>query len=183
MKRSLKPLLKYGALALGMAAITCALLLAQVPPNNSTKNSNGEGNEAGFRRVSNRILCQCGCGYMVLSCNHVDCSSAGFLRRSITTQLASGKSEDAIVAGFVEQYGPRILPEPPKTGFSLSAWVMPFVVLVLGGALLTYFLWQWKFRKDPVVVEGVEGVPVVPPASPELVAKYRDQIDEELDKF
>ena len=68
--------------------------------------------DAAFRRVSNRLLCQCGCNYMVLSCNHLECPSATYIRRVIRTSLEAGKSEDAIVAGFVEEYGVRILPEP-----------------------------------------------------------------------
>ena len=143
-------------------------------------------NDPAFRRVSNRLLCQCGCGYLVLSCNHVDCPSATFLRRSVQTSLSAGKSEDAIVAGMIEQYGPRILPEPPKHGFSLSAWVMPFLVLFLGGALVSYVLWQWKFRHVPttagapaeVLPEGSQ-----PPqnTTSALVEKYRAQIDRDLE--
>ena len=80
--------------------------------------------EVAFRRVSNRLLCQCGCNYMVLSCNHLDCPSATYIRKTIKTSLADGMSEDVIVANFVDQYGVQILPEPPLHGFSLMAWVM-----------------------------------------------------------
>lgn len=52
--------------------------------------------EAAFRRVSNRLLCQCGCNYMVLSCNHLDCPSATYIRKTIKTSLADDTSEDAI---------------------------------------------------------------------------------------
>lgn len=154
-------------------------------PSNSGASSTASS-DAVFRRVSNRLLCQCGCNYMVLSCNHVDCSSASFIRRSIQTQLAAGKSEDAIVAGFVEQYGPRILPEPPKKGFNWSAWLMPFIVLVLGGALVSYILWRWKFHYQPAeaALAGatVGDMPIPNATAPELVEKYRAQIDRELEK-
>ncbi len=143
-------------------------------------------NDAAFRRVSNRLLCQCGCSYMVLSCNHVDCSSATFIRRTIQTKLAAGQSEDAIVAGFIDQYGPRILPEPPRKGFSLSAWVMPFAVLILGGAFLSFFLWQWKHKSAVAAVgagaETPEDAGFVPKdIPPELVQKYSAQINRDLE--
>ena len=154
---------------------------AQPPPGDNE-------NDAAFRRVSDRLVCQCGCGYMVLSCNHVDCNSATFIRRTIHTSLAAGKSEDAIVAGFVEQYGPRILPEPPKKGFSLTAWLMPFVALILGGALVSFVLWQWKYRTAAAGSAAGVSVPDGSPAqapSPardtSLVEKYRAQIDRDLD--
>lgn len=155
--------------------------------DNSAADSNANmNNEAAFRRVSNRLLCQCGCSYMVLSCNHLDCSSATFIRRTIQTKLAAGQSEDAIVAGFVEQYGPRILPEPPKKGFSLSAWIMPFVVLLLGGALVSYVLWQWKFRYQPAEAAVAETPASDSPAPqepvPALVEKYRAEIERDLEK-
>ncbi len=197
MKYWLEPALKSLGRGIALTALATTLLMAQggdvapAPPagasGNSAADSNANvNNEAAFRRVSNRLLCQCGCSYMVLSCNHLDCSSATFIRRTIQTSLAAGKSEDAIVAGFVEQYGPRILPEPPKKGFSLSAWIMPFVVLLLGGALVSYVLWQWKFKYQPAEAAVGEtpasDSPALQEPVPALVEKYRAEIDRELEK-
>ena len=148
-----------------------------------------DSNDAGFRRVCNRLLCQCGCGYMVLSCNMVDCSSALYIRNTIQTSLADGKSEDAIVASFVERYGPRILPEPPKSGFSLTAWVMPFAVLLIGGMLVSYILWHWKYRFSPagdspddVIGDASPAPPASPAANAALLDKYRAQIERDLEE-
>ena len=143
--------------------------------------------EATFRRVSNRLLCQCGCNYMVLSCNHLDCSSATYIRNTIRASLAEGKTEDAIVASFVEEYGAKILPEPPKKGFSWMAWIMPFVALVLGGGAVSYVLWLWKWKPAEDNAAGAAPADSAKPtpeqdASSALVEKYRAQIDEELDK-
>jgi len=176
------------------ATLLGALLLAQVgtkAQNSPVTASNvTASNDPTFRRVSRRLLCQCGCNYMVLSCNMMECPSATFIRKTVQTSLASGKSEDAIVAAFVEQYGPRILPEPPRKGFSLAAWVMPFAVLLFGGALVSYILWQWKVKYRPAVVAAPAGMsirathatkePSSAPASA-LVEKYRAQIDRELE--
>lgn len=144
------------------------------------------GGEAAFRRVSNRLLCQCGCNYMVLSCNHVDCPSATYIRRTVQTSLAAGKDEDAIVAGFVEQYGAKILPEPPRQGFSWMAWIMPFAVLLLGGGAVSFVLWRWKRGpSEEAFVENLaepdaESTP--PGVHPALVEKYRARIDQELEE-
>ena len=142
--------------------------------------------EVAFRRVSNRLLCQCGCNYMVLSCNHLDCPSATYIRKTIKTSLADGMSEDVIVANFVDQYGVQILPEPPLHGFSLMAWVMPFLALLLGGGGVSYVLWQWKWKPPDRGVSDT-GESVVLPAigqkpRPELVEKYRSQIEGDLEK-
>ena len=175
---------------LAVLSLAGALLMAQsgdVVPIPPPKNGITTSNDAAFRRVSNRLLCQCGCSYMVLDCNMVDCPSAGYIRKTVQSSLAEGKSEDAIIAGFVQQYGPRILPEPPRYGFSLSAWVMPFVVLILGAALASYVLWQWKFKVGTAAAGVAPGSPAGDMAAPQqasaaLVEKYRAEIDRELEK-
>ena len=165
-------------LSLGSAAAS----VAQTPgPAQLT-----DSNDAAFRRLSNSLLCQCGsCNYLVASCNHLDCASATYIRKTIQNSLAAGKSEEVIMASFAQEYGPRILPEPPRRGFSWLAWVMPFVGLFLGGGAVSYVLWRWKGRSEEV--QQSEESLAVPPAAPDqspsaLVEKYRAQIDQELEK-
>ena len=151
--------------------------------------------EATFRRVSGRLLCQCGCGYMVLSCNHLDCPSATYIRKTIRTSLAEGKTEEAAFQTIVDQYGPKVLPEPPRKGFAWMAWIMPFAGLLLGGGAVSMVLWKWKKSSlghskgeaHPGAEEhsGDSSEPVKfaapPEVPPELVEKYRAQIDRQLD--
>ncbi len=182
-----KSVVSFIQLALLCAAILANVSQAQVSP---TQPPLGEReSEAAFRQVSNRLLCQCGCNYMVLSCNHLDCPSATYIRKTIKTSLADGMSEEAIVANFVDQYGVQILPEPPLHGFSLMAWVMPYLALLLGGVGVTYVLWQWKWKpvsgtgeisdttEESVVLPAIGQKP-----QPELVEKYRSQIEGELEQ-
>jgi cytochrome c-type biogenesis protein CcmH/NrfF len=147
----------------------------------------GSVDEAAFRRVSGRLLCQCGCGYMVLSCNHLDCPSATYIRKTIRTALAEGKTEEAAFQVIVDQYGPKILPEPPREGFAWMAWIMPFAGLLLGGGMVSLVLWKWmKVNSDeehpeasvkPAAIWDAPP-PEVPPA---VVEKYRAQIDRQLE--
>ena len=144
--------------------------------------------EAAFRRVSGRLLCQCGCGYMVLSCNHLDCPSATYIRKTIRTSLAEGKTEEAAFQVIVDQYGPKILPEPPREGFAWMAWIMPFAGLLLGGGAVSLVLWKWKKVNsgdehpsgDSVQPAAVWDAPP-PEVPPAVVEKYRAQIDRQLD--
>lgn len=142
--------------------------------------------EADFRRVSNRLLCQCGCHYMVLSCNMLECASATYIRKTIRTSLERGQSEEAIVASFVDQYGAKILPEPPREGFGWMAWIMPFLALALGGGAVGYVLWLWKTKvaaagAGPVAASSETGETPTEDRAPAVVEKYRAQIDRELD--
>jgi cytochrome c-type biogenesis protein CcmH len=147
-------------------------------------------NEAAFYRISNRVMCQCGgCTNSAGTCNHIDCASATYIRNTIRRSLNEGKTEQTILASFVEQYGPRILPEPPREGFSLLGWIMPFAALLLGGGAVTYVLLRWKMEPvpdEPATLDGEGGTAGLglPAAAPgnELVEKYRIQIERELEK-
>ena len=53
----------------------------------------------------------------------------------ISRRIQAGDSKDEIKDRLVAVYGPQILAAPPKEGFDLLAWLLPFVGLV-GGALV-----------------------------------------------
>ncbi len=58
-------------------------------------------------------------------------------RDLIRQQLSQGWSEDRIKQYFVDQYGARVLAEPPRTGLNWLIYVLP-PVIILGGALLLF---------------------------------------------
>lgn len=63
------------------------------------------------------------------------------MRAQVRELLASGATRDEVLAWFSapERYGPSVLAEPPRSGFYLTAWIVPGVVVVaaLAGGLLT----------------------------------------------
>lgn len=148
--------------------------------------ADGTVDEAAFRRVSSRLLCQCGCGYMVLSCNHLECPSATYIRKTIRTALAEGKTEEAAFQMIVDQYGPKVLPEPPRKGFAWMAWIMPFAGLLLGGGAVAFVLYRWKktsvgeLPEEPGETTPETAAPPEVPAA--VIEKYRAQIDRQLEK-
>jgi cytochrome c-type biogenesis protein CcmH len=156
---------------------------APTAPQSTTSSTEPEENVAAFRRITNKVLCQCGsCSYTALSCNHLNCNSAAYIRRVVKESLAQGKSEEVILAGFVEQYGPKVLPEPPRQGFAFMAWLMPYVALGLGIFAVMFVL--TRLRKRPALAGdgAAEEVESTVEATPELVEKYREQIERELRK-
>ena len=72
-------------------------------------------------------------------------------REVIRTKLAEGQTEEEIKAYFELQYGARALAEPPQSGFSLSAWIMP-IVLVL--AVLFGFIYYMRSIRTPQVPQA-----------------------------
>jgi cytochrome c-type biogenesis protein CcmH/NrfF len=171
--------------------LTIALALVKTLSAQTSSANFDDPNNAAVRSISGKLMCQCGgCGTSVLTCPHeLDCASRGYILKTIRTSLAAGKTEQQIIAAMVSQYGPKILVEPPREGFSWLGWIMPFVALLVGGGAVAFVLWRWKSEPaldepaSPDEIGGTAGLGV-PAAGPgnELVEKYRAQIDKELDR-
>ena len=65
------------------------------------------------------------------------------MRQVIRQQLQSGKSEQEVIAYFVDRYGEQIVWSPPWQGFTMLAWLVPIVLLLIGGFLLFFTLRDW----------------------------------------
>lgn len=58
------------------------------------------------------------------------------MREGILEQVKSGATKEEIIAYWTGVYGERILAAPPKSGFFLSAWVLPVVGIIAGVGIL-----------------------------------------------
>ena len=67
-----------------------------------------------------------------------------------------------VLAYFQQKYGEKILSSPTTSGFNLAAWIMPFVVLLLGGAVVVITLLRWQRAPAP----GRRRAPVAPRRRP-----------------
>lgn len=111
--------------------------------------------DARFRDLGHRMMCTCGCGQILLECNHVGCQTSEKMRNQLLAALARGDNDDLILQGFVQDYGPTVIAAPTTTGFNRVAWVMPFVVLALGITLVSYIVRAWKNRPAPALADGI----------------------------
>ena len=145
--------------ALGVVGVAAA---AEAPPS--------------FQELEESLTCQCGCGLTVHSCNHLQCDSALPLRAEIRTQMQTGKDKQAILAYFAGKYGEKILSAPTTAGFNLFAWIVPFVLVGLGAAVVAATALRWGKRGRPPGESA--------PAQPSTVASpYADIIEKELKRF
>jgi cytochrome c-type biogenesis protein CcmH len=64
-------------------------------------------------------------------------------RDLIRQQLTQGKTEDQIKQYFVEQYGARVLAEPPRTGLNWLVYVLPPLLILAGAIFLLRAMQAW----------------------------------------
>lgn len=87
----------------------------------------------------------------------------------IRERLAAGETPEQVRAYFVEKYGTWILLAPPRQGFNLLVWVVPFVGIALGLVLIVVILRRWSRR--PAVAPAA-------PVDPAMRARIRREIAE-----
>jgi len=111
--------------------------------------------DARFKDLGHRMMCTCGCGQILLECNHVGCQSSTKMRDELLAALDRGDNDDLILQDFVQEYGPTVIAAPTATGFNRVAWIMPFVVLALGIAFAVHIVRSWKNRPEPALADGI----------------------------
>lgn len=101
--------------------------------------------------IQNELICFfCGCNKTIHNClGSMTCSESKALSKQISALLESGKSKPEILQAMVAQYGERILAAPTKTGFNLTAWILPFVALLIGGLIVARVVTAWKKQTKP----------------------------------
>jgi cytochrome c-type biogenesis protein CcmH len=108
-----------------------------------------------FKDLGHRMMCTCGCGQVLLECNHVGCQSSEKMRNELQAALDRGDNDDLILQGFVQNYGPTVIAAPTTTGFNRVAWIMPFVALALGMAFVVFVVRSWKNKPAPALADGI----------------------------
>lgn len=104
-----------------------------------------------FDELGHKLMCTCGCGQILLECNHVGCSGSETMRAELKAAMLRGGSDEDVLNWFVQKYGPVVLSAPPKTGFNRVAWIMPYAALALGLMLTIVVVRLWKSRQSSEV--------------------------------
>ncbi len=75
------------------------------------------------------------------------------MRDLVREQLVQGKTPEQIRAYFVSRYGEFVLLDPPKRGFNLLLWGLPFLAVVAGacGVYLVARRWTRQREAEPCV--------------------------------
>jgi cytochrome c-type biogenesis protein CcmH len=156
------------ALAAGLGA---ALLLA----GNATAQTPGPSDDQ-VNAVARQLYCPV-CENIPLDvCPTTACAQ---WRDLIRQKLAAGWSDQQIKDYFVQQYGQRVLAEPPTTGINWAIYVLPPVAL-LGGALIVIGVLRSMKMRAPVPATAAS-TPAAPAGS-DSEDIYVQRMEEELRK-
>jgi cytochrome c-type biogenesis protein CcmH len=82
--------------------------------------------------------------------------TANQMRAIIRERLAAGESPEQVRAYFVAKYGDWILLSPPRSGFTLLVWVVPFVGLGIGLVLVAVAVRRWSRAPQPAVPSQID---------------------------
>jgi cytochrome c-type biogenesis protein CcmH len=128
-------------IALGFVSATLSLLISPVDAQQTDR----------AKQIGGKLLCGvgtpiCQCNQILTQCNHVGCQNSTAMLKTLDKRVAKGEPEETILQGFVQEFGTAVLSEPPKTGFSLVAWIMPFFYLIGGAILVVFVISRWSKR-------------------------------------
>lgn len=99
-----------------------------------------------YSDLGHKMMCTCGCGQVLLECNHLGCPSLAKESDELHTAIDHGDSDNAILIAFQNEYGPTVLAAPMLTRFNLLAWIVPPAFLLLGIAGTAVLVRKWRLR-------------------------------------
>ena len=98
-------------------------------------------------------------------------------RDLIRQQLSEGWSESRIRQYFVDQYGARVLAEPPRTGLNWLVYVLPPLIILAGVIMLVRSFQSWR-----TPAQAGTARPSATPSAGEPPDEYVARLEDELKK-
>ena len=118
------------------ASMVCLISVVMLGANPSSR----------FDKVGHEMICVCGCGQVLLDCNHVACPVSPGMIGELHTQMDGGGSDTSILNWFTAKYGATVLAAPIRGGFDNVAWAVPIAVFFLATLGTGLLIWMWKLR-------------------------------------
>ena len=126
----------------GLAAIAAAamLVLPAAALGSSAVVVNPQQPKTTLPDVEDEVMCPiCGTALNLSFSPQADRERA-FIRR----EIAAGKTKEEIKDDLVAQYGTEVLAEPRKSGFDLTAWLVPGLAILIVAVAIAIGLRRWR---------------------------------------
>jgi cytochrome c-type biogenesis protein CcmH/NrfF len=117
----------------------------------------GADPSARFNKIGHEMICTCGCGQILLECNHVGCPDSDRMIGELRAQIGGGGSDTSILNWFAAKYGATVLAAPIRGGFDNVAWIAPIAVFLLATVGVGFLVRMWTSRSgghQPVNAAG-----------------------------
>ena len=103
-------------------------------------------NAVRYNDLGHKMMCVCGCGQILIECNHLGCPDSDRELAELRAALSHGDGDTTILEAFQAKYGPTVLAAPMLTKFNLVAWLVPPLVLLIGIGGTIALVRKWKLR-------------------------------------
>lgn len=137
-----------------------------------------------LENLENALMCTCDdkCGKVLINCS---CDHSEKMRGTLTQQLESGLTVKQIIQTYVDKHGETVLSAPTKSGFNLTAWITPFVALVVGGFGVRKAIVAWTRKSGIVSTDAASGNGDSEEASQKKAEDrpYQNRLKDELDRL
>jgi cytochrome c-type biogenesis protein CcmH/NrfF len=118
------------------ACVVCLLAVVMLGADPSSR----------FNRLGHEMMCACGCGQILLECNHVGCPDSDRMIGELRTQMNGGGTDSEILNWFAAKYGATVLAAPIRGGFDNVAWIAPLGVFLLATVGVGFLIRMWTVR-------------------------------------
>jgi len=97
-------------------------------------------------------------------------------RELIRLQLSQGMTEAEIKQYFVDNYGARVLAEPPRTGLNWLVYILPPAIILLGSFILFRSFQEWTSPKVASAGTGGDRSEASSSAQDDYVARFEEEL-------
>jgi len=160
--------------------VAVGIALAMLPAHLSAQKSDRA------KVLGRKLMCMCGCGQILTECNHINCPSSGPMLKELDQHVAAGEADSLVIQDFVQEYGEKVLSEPPSTGFNSLAWYIPGAAFALGLGIVVTLIRMWRQRDLARVATASAAPPVDATAASEMrniqLERARKQADQETEE-
>ncbi|MEC1720259.1 cytochrome c-type biogenesis protein CcmH [Schinkia azotoformans] len=84
------------------------------------------------------------------------CNVKQLYYKEVAEMMQKGKNKDEILAYYVDQMGEEALKAPLKSGFSLTAWITPFLILIAAALLVYVLIQKWVKKRNSLPTEKIK---------------------------
>ncbi|MFL5873536.1 MAG: cytochrome c-type biogenesis protein CcmH [Solirubrobacterales bacterium] len=118
----------------GRLALALVLVLAVLAP------AAAAAQRASLPEIEKQVMCPV-CGTLL---QLAESPQALREKAFISRLIEKGRTEAQIKDALVAEYGNEVLALPPHSGFSLSAYVVPILAMLIAAAALAAGVWRWR---------------------------------------